>query len=210
MSLLGFSILQILELTLCNDSWKSYGPNSGSVKWVIWYSWGYHWPQFPVSPLCCSPLKPEKCRYEIEPFVFCMGLLQWLSTKESACSAGGTGDVSSIPGLGRTLGVGNGNLLQYSCLESSMGRGAWWATVHGAAKSWTQLSDWSTMLCMLYTGKKNPQPCILFMMLLCPFLTWPLQQLVKWARKCSLNSYSVQFSFSVVSDSLRPHGPQHA
>ena len=45
-----------------------------------------------------------------------------------------------IPGLGRSPGVGKGNPLQYSCLENSMGRGAWWATVHGAAKSWTQMS----------------------------------------------------------------------
>ena len=39
------------------------------------------------------------------------------------------------------IGEGNGNPLQYSCLENSMGRGAWWATVHGVAKSQTQLSD---------------------------------------------------------------------
>ena len=39
------------------------------------------------------------------------------------------------------LGEGNGNLLQYSCLENPMDRGAWWATVHGVTKSWTQLSD---------------------------------------------------------------------
>ena len=38
-------------------------------------------------------------------------------------------------------GEGNGNLLQYSCLENSMDRGAWWATVHGVAKNWTQLSN---------------------------------------------------------------------
>ena len=54
--------------------------------------------------------------------------------KESACSAQ---DPSSIPGLGRSPGEGNGYLLQYSCLDNSMDRGAWWATVCGAAKSWT-------------------------------------------------------------------------
>ena len=47
----------------------------------------------------------------------------------------------SVPGSGRSPGEGNGNLLQYSCLENRMGRGAWWATVHGVAKSQTQLSD---------------------------------------------------------------------
>ena len=44
-----------------------------------------------------------------------------------------------IPGLGRAPGEGNGNPVQYSCLENSMDRGAWWATVHDVAKSWTQL-----------------------------------------------------------------------
>ena len=51
------------------------------------------------------------------------------------------GDASSIPGLGRTSGEGDGNLLQYSCLENSTDKGAWWATVHGVSKSRTQLSD---------------------------------------------------------------------
>ena len=44
------------------------------------------------------------------------------------------GDVGSIPGLGRSLGEGHGNLLQYSCLEKLMDRGAWQATVHGVKK----------------------------------------------------------------------------
>ena len=51
------------------------------------------------------------------------------------------GDVGSIPGLGRSPGEGNGNPIQYSCLETLMDRGAWWATVYGVAKSRTQLSD---------------------------------------------------------------------
>ena len=45
-----------------------------------------------------------------------------------------TGDAGSIPGLGRSPGEGNGNLLQYSCLGNHMDRGAWMATVHGVAK----------------------------------------------------------------------------
>jgi len=57
--------------------------------------------------------------------------------KESACNVE---DLSSIPGLGRSPGEGNGNPLQYSYLENPMDRGAWWATVHGVAKSQTQLS----------------------------------------------------------------------
>ena len=67
--------------------------------------------------------------------------LDGLSGKESACNAGDTGDVGSIPGLGRSLGRGNDNPLQYSCLENPMDRGAWRATVHRVAKSRTQLRD---------------------------------------------------------------------
>ena len=52
--------------------------------------------------------------------------------KESDCNAG---DPGSIPGLERSPGEGNGNPLQYSCLENSMDRGAWRATVHGIEKS---------------------------------------------------------------------------
>ena len=51
------------------------------------------------------------------------------------------GDPGLIPELERFLGEGNGNTLPYSCLENSMDRGAWRATVHGVAKSQTQLSD---------------------------------------------------------------------
>ena len=52
-----------------------------------------------------------------------------------------TGDLGSVPGLGRSHGEGNGNPLQYSCLENPMDRGAWRATVHCVTKSWTQLSN---------------------------------------------------------------------
>ena len=52
-------------------------------------------------------------------------------------SASNAGDPGSIPGSGRSPGEGNGNPLWYSCLENPMGRGAWQATIHGVAKSWT-------------------------------------------------------------------------
>ena len=44
------------------------------------------------------------------------------------------GDMGSIPGLGRSLGEGNGNPLQYSCMGNPMDRGAWWTTIHGVTK----------------------------------------------------------------------------
>ena len=62
---------------------------------------------------------------------------------DGKASAHNAGDPGSIPGLGRSFGEGNGNPLQYSCLENSMDGGTWWATVHGVAKSWTQLSDFT-------------------------------------------------------------------
>ena len=65
---------------------------------------------------------------------------RWLCDKEYACSARDTGDSNFVPGLERSLGVGNGSPLQYSCLENPMDRGAWCATVHGVTKSWTQLN----------------------------------------------------------------------
>ena len=60
--------------------------------------------------------------------------------KASACNVG---DLGSIPGSGRFPGEGNGNPLQYSCLENPTDGGAWWATVHRVAKSRTQLSDFT-------------------------------------------------------------------
>ena len=63
--------------------------------------------------------------------------------KASACNVG---DVGLIPGSGRSPGEENGNLLQYSCLENSMDRGALQATGHGVAKSQTQLSNFTSSL----------------------------------------------------------------
>ena len=57
-----------------------------------------------------------------------------LVVKNPSASAGDIRDTGSIPGLGRSLGEGNGNLLQYSCLENLMDKGAWQATVHRSAE----------------------------------------------------------------------------
>ena len=66
-----------------------------------------------------------------------------LTTREAACKAR---DPGSIPRLGRFLGEGKGYPLQYSRLENSMDREAWWATVHGVAKSHIRLSDFDLYL----------------------------------------------------------------
>ena len=68
---------------------------------------------------------------------------------EVKAPASNAGDPGPIPGLGRSPGEGNGNPLQYSCLEDSIDRGPWWATVHGVTKSRTQLSN---QLLYTYSG----------------------------------------------------------
>ena len=73
-------------------------------------------------------------------FQWLSGECYWVSpvaqlVKNLPTSAGDARDVGSIPGSGRSPGEGNGNLLQYSCLENSVDGGAWWATVHGVTKS---------------------------------------------------------------------------
>ena len=91
-----------------------------------------------------------------------------LSGKESACNAGATGDTGSIPGSGRSPGERHSNPLHCSCLENALYRGAWWATVHGVAKSQTQLKQfgmhaWNTcfpesrLLDMIGYHNKIPQ-----------------------------------------------------
>ena len=79
------------------------------------------------------PMGSQRVRHDLatEQQLGCKGLPRWLSGKESACNAG---DMGLIPDSGRSPKGGNGNPLQYSCLENSMERGAWWATVHGVTE----------------------------------------------------------------------------
>ena len=78
----------------------------------------------------------------MEANYFTMGFPGDSEVKASACNAG---DLGSIPRLGRSPGEGNGNPLQYSCLENPMDGAAWWAIVHGFTKSWTRLSNFSAL-----------------------------------------------------------------
>ena len=83
---------------------------------------------------------------------------------EVKASAWNVGDLGLIPGLGGSPGEGNGNPLQYSCLENPIDRGAWRATVHGVAKNWTRLNDFHFSLSCKYVknsynsieNKNNP------------------------------------------------------
>ena len=107
----------------------------------------------PSQPSAASDVYPSGLPLPIMRLFFCfVDFLFWLCLltldyqgfhcssvgKESACSAG---DPGLIPGLGKSPGEGKGNPLQYPCLENLTDRGAWWAAVHGVAKSQAQLSD---------------------------------------------------------------------
>ena len=74
-------------------------------------------------------------------WIFILSFPGGSDSKESACNVRDPGDPGWIPGLGRSCGEGNGNALWYSCLENSMDRGAWRATVHGVAKSRKKNND---------------------------------------------------------------------
>ena len=117
-----------------------------------------------------------------------MGLPWWLSAKESACNAG---DASSIPG--RSSGRGKGNPLLYSCLGNSTDRGDWQATVHRITKSLTQLKRLNTHPCTIEYADN-----------------FPYEKFKEKKRKKKPTFSSVQFSRSVVSNSLQPHESQHA
>ena len=76
--------------------------------------------------------------------------------KNLPVSAGAMGAVGLIPGLGRSLVEGNGNPLQYPCLENSTDRGAWRSTFLGVTKSLTQLSDWACMRVCMHIHTHSP------------------------------------------------------
>ena len=105
-------------------------------------------------------------------------------------------DVGLIPGLGRCPREGNGNPLQYCCLESPMDRGAWWATAHGVTRVRYNL-----------VTKSPPGGSVVRIP---GFHCCVLHSIPGWGPEIPQAASSVQFSRSVVSDSLRPRGLQHA
>ena len=92
-------------------------------------------------------------------FILLFWLPRWLSSKESTCQAG---DVGVISEWGRSPGKGNGNPLQYFCLENPMDRGAWWGTVHGVEKSLTRPKRLSTHCRYNLSQECNPNQCGIF------------------------------------------------
>ena len=85
-------------------------------------------------------LYARKSSHLINTSFFSLGFPGGSEVKASACNVG---DLGSIPWLGRSPGEGNGNPLQYSCLENPLDAGVWWATVHGVTNSQTRLSDFT-------------------------------------------------------------------
>ena len=79
---------------------------------------------------------------EFQKNIYFIGFPGSLDGKASAYNVG---DLGLIPGSGRSPGEGNGNPLQYSCLENPMDQGSWWATVHGVTESQTRLSDFTSL-----------------------------------------------------------------
>ena len=120
-------------------------------------------------------------------------LPQWLSGKESTCSAGDTGDAGSISGSGRLPGSSPGNPLQYSCWENPIDRGAWRTSVHRVTKSRIQLK-WLSTAHSLKTMEGNL--CCFFLLLSLATFPWkwnqlhecsqPYKELKSWAKSIFL------------------------
>ena len=110
------------------------------VRWMRCYFSSHTMNMGPFHDLCTVPHFPHFCAFCWWFFCSEWGFCTDGSVgKESTCNSENTGDAGLILGLGRCPGEGNGTPLQNSCLENSMGREAWQATVQGAAKSWTWL-----------------------------------------------------------------------
>ena len=135
------SVFQLCDLVDCSlpGSFIHGISQAGILEWVsISFSRDLPDPGVePMSPEDSSPSEPQlEVLYAVLKASF--RLPRWLSGKESACQSG---DMGLIPGMGRSPGEGSGNLLQYSCLENPVERGAWWAIAHEVIESWTQLSN---------------------------------------------------------------------
>ena len=113
--------------------------------------------------------------------------------KNPPADARDTRDASSIPGSGRSCGGGNGNPLQYSCLENPTDRRAWWAPVNGVTNSWNQLSHWAHAHVMVLLGS--------FVFFLVSASLWTMTIIYELASPlylCPLTTCKLQFTLYTV------------
>ena len=137
---------------LCGPLWPififMYGPQFGLDSWFLVY-------QYPIIP---APFVEKTLLSPLN----CICILDFPGGSDSKASAYNAGDPGSTPGLGRSPGEGNGNPLQYSCLENPMDGGTWQATVHGVVMSQTRLSDFTFKITsMCGSTVLSPWPCYL-------------------------------------------------
>ena len=120
--------------------------------------------------------KPYKSKYLVS---------RWHNGKESTCQCRRCKRQGSAPGSRRSLGGGNSNLLQYSCLGNPMARGTWWTIVHRSPKSWTWLSTHTSivtmMMMMMFKTKLSSSQQ---KMLLLTFLSWLSQKETSLPHSC--------------------------
>ena len=132
--------MHVLQILVCND----FGMlNSGKARWKRCRGQGMEKGLRTSMYFAGLPFSPNL-------HVFLKDLhMGFPGGSDGKVSAHNARDQGSIPGSGRSPEEGKGNPLQYSCLENPMVRGAWWAIVHGVAKSQTRLSDFTfTSLCV--------------------------------------------------------------
>ena len=135
-------LLEQKVLTTSNASDGSHSPRAGA-DWCPVLPGGER-ERVSLLPLFCSTQTLSGLGHASPPHTGKKNLLSVSQVvKNPLAKVGDARDVGAIPGSGRSPGVGNGNPLQDSCLENSMDRGAWWATVHGVTKSQTRMSSWA-------------------------------------------------------------------
>ena len=160
----------LIQLWGC-EKWGHMGGPQGCALWESTvYFLVYKVPIFLVQLLNFTPftLKIPQEKLAVKPYPPCKPQCGWVCQfiscksfpgfsggsdgKECVCNAE---DPGSIPGWGRCPGGGNGNPLQFSCLENSMDRGTWWAIDHGVTKSWTWLSNQHFLREHIFQGRRG-------------------------------------------------------
>ena len=140
--------------TRLSHPWDSPGKNTGVSRHFLLQCMKVK-SESEVAQLCPTLATPWPAAYQAPPSMGFSRQKYWsgvplpspqvaLVVKNSPANAGAIRDAGSIPGSGRSPGEGDGTSLQYSCLENLMDGGAWWAAVHGVAKSQTQLKRLSS------------------------------------------------------------------